>query len=140
MNRNRKLELTAGAVTLFIGCAIYLLFRSPSINLYRWCSAIGIGDTIIAMRQATSSWNISDFLKYSLPDGLYCISFILLMDALWHDSKSWARHIIILSIPLIACLHEVAQGIGIAKGTFDIADIACYVIPVIIYVIAVRRQ
>lgn len=140
MNRNEKLELTAGAVTLFIGCAIYLLFRSPSINLYRWSSATVFGDIIIVMRQAVNSWNIPDFVKYSLPDGLYCISFILLMDALWHDSKSWARHIIILSIPLIACLHEVAQGIGIAEGTFDIADIACYVIPVIIYVIAVRRQ
>ena len=140
MNRYRKLEIIAGAVSLFIGCSMYLLFRNTSINLYRWVSSTFLGDPVNAMREAVSSWNLPFFVEYSLPDGLYCISYILIMDALWHDSKSWARHLIVLSIPLAAILHELAQGMGIAKGSFDLGDLACYVIPVIIYVIVKRKK
>lgn len=131
----RKQEAILGIVLLLAGCSIYLLFRSTSIKLYKWCIAIGMSDVLDSMRENVKYWRVPDFVLYSLPDGLYCTSYILIMDALWHDSRSFGKHLIIILVPLIACFHELAQGAGIAKGTFDNVDIVCYVIPIVVYML-----
>lgn len=118
---------------LVCGCAIYLLFRSKSLNIYQWCSALGLSNTIDTLRYSVQDWNVSEFVKFSLPDGLYCASYILMIDAIWHDEKGTIKNIIISLVPFVTISSEVLQYFGLVKGTFDIYDLICYAIPPLIY-------
>jgi hypothetical protein len=121
-----------GVMLLFCGCAIYLLFRSQTINLYQWSAAAGFSSIIEPLRQSVHGWQIPNIVRFSLPDGLYCASYILLMDAAWKGGKA-SKRIAVSLIPLIAISHELLQGMGLVRGTFDLCDLACYAIPLIIY-------
>lgn len=127
------IQVLLGVLCLLIGISIYLLFRSESITLYRWMAAIGITDAIAPLRQSVSHWDVSSFVRFSLPDGLYCMSYILLMDAVWQHSRHSLRLIAASLIPLIAITHELLQAAGLARGTFDWSDLLCYALPLIGY-------
>ena len=127
------IQVLLGVLCLLIGISIYLLFRSESITLYRWMAAIGITDAIAPLRQSVSHWDVSAFVRFSLPDGLYCMSYILLMDAVWQHSRRPLRLMAASLIPLIAITHELLQAAGLARGTFDWSDLLCYALPFIGY-------
>lgn len=118
---------------LLCGSGIYLLFRSKSLNIYKWCAAFGISDGIDSMRYAVSSWNLSEFVKFSLPDGLYSAAYVLIMDAIWKKESGCIKYTAILSVPLFAISNELLQYWGFVQGTFDYCDLVCYTTPLIIY-------
>ena len=127
------LQVLLGVLCLLVGISIYLLFRSESITLYRWMAAIGITDAIAPLRHSVSLWDVPPFVRFSLPDGLYCLSYILLMNAVWQRSRRPLRLIAASLIPLIAITHELLQVAGLARGTFDWSDLLCYTLPLIGY-------
>ena len=126
-----------GVVFLAYGCAIYLLFRSKDLNIYQWCSAIGLTDIVDGLRLRVEAWNISDFTRYSLPDGLYSAAYILIIDAIWHDDNRLIKFIIISLVPLITISSELLQYLGLVKGIYDVNDLACYFFPLMIYFICI---
>lgn len=128
-------EIILGVVFLVCGCAIYLLFRSKSLNIYKWCVLFGLSDTIDSLRYAVQHWNIPAWIKYSLPDGLYCAAYILIIDAIWHNDNRLIKFVVILLIPLLTISSELLQYFGLVKGTFDVYDLICYSIPPMIYFI-----
>lgn len=126
------IELFFGIISLFIGGMIYLAFRDDSLLMFRWCNEVGLTDAINSMRETTLSMPIPDFFRYCLPDGLWTISFILVVDALVEEHQiMWA-----LSLPSVALFLEVLQSLHIIRGVFDWGDVLCYVIPIIVYVIS----
>lgn len=125
-------EVILGVLFLMCGCFIYLLFRSENINLYQWCSSIGLTNSIEQLRNRVSDYQVSEFARFSLPDGLYCASYILVIDALWHNEKIMRRWIVAL-IPAIALLNEILQFFGVVNGTFDWYDLICYSTPLLLY-------
>ena len=127
-------EIILGVVFLICGCAIYLLFRSKSLNIYQWCTALGFANVIDSLRYAVQDWNVSDFVKYSLPDGLYSAAYILMIDAIWHNENGIIKNIIISLVPLATIINEILQYCRLAKGTFDQCDLICYSIPLLIYI------
>lgn len=127
------LKLVCGVMMLICGCFIYLFFRSKSLNIYKWCSALGLSMVIDTVRHSVYDWNISEFVRYSLPDGLYCASYILIMDAIWYKKNSIAKSLIISIIPIFTTSSEILQYWGLVKGTFDLYDLLCYLIPPSIY-------
>ena len=128
-------EVILGVVFLACGCAIYLLFRSQSLNIYQWCSALGLSNTIDTLRYSVQNWNVSEFVKFCLPDGFYCAAYILIIDAIWHNDKGAIKNIIISLVPFVTISSEVLQYFGLVKGTFDIYDLTCYAIPPLIYML-----
>ena len=130
-------EIFLGVLFLICGCAIYLLFRSKSLNIYQWCSAIGLSNSIDALRSSCQYWNVSDFVKFSLPDGLYCAAYILIIDAIWHNNAGIVKCLTLSLVPLVTISSEILQYFGLVKGTFDVNDLICYLIPPIIYLIFV---
>lgn len=93
----------------------------------------GVSDMIDALRYTVQDWRISDIVKYSLPDGLYCAAYILFIDAIWHDDESFIKYYIISLVPLVTIISEILQYFGLVRGTFDIYDLICYSLPLIIY-------
>ena len=128
-----KVQIFLGVLSLLAGISIYLLLRSESITLYRWAAAVGITDVITPLRQSVSHWDVPAFVRFSLPDGLYCVSYILLMDAVWQRSRRPLRFMVASLIPLIAITHELLQAAGLTRGTFDWSDLICYTLPLIGY-------
>lgn len=133
MNRARYIQVVFGGIMLVSGCCIYLLFRSKTLRIYQWCSAMGVSNGIDYYRGYLLSWHIPDVVKYSFPDGLYNASYILIMDAIWNKENSFYKYLITLFAPIFTIVSELLQYFGVIKGTFDIYDLACYTMPVIIY-------
>ena len=128
-----RCEVLLGIIFLICGCAIYLLFRSKTLNIYQWCVALGFSDMIDSFRNNVQNWNVSEFVKFSIPDGLYCAAYILIIDAIWLNDNGIIKNIIISLVPFVTISSEVLQYYGLVKGTFDIYDLICYVIPPLVY-------
>ena len=128
------LEVVLGVVLLISGCAIYLLFRDKSLNIYQWCVALGLSDAIDNMRFAVQDWNVAEWIRFCLPDGLYCAAYILIIDAIWHNDNRPIKFIIISLVPIVTISSELLQYIGLVKGTFDVYDLVCYALPPTLYI------
>lgn len=126
-------EFIIGGIFLVCGCAIYLLFRTKTLNIYKWTSHIGFSDYVDSMRQQVLCWNIPSFVKYCLPDGLYCAAYILMIDAIWYNNKGIMKNIVMSFVPVVTIISEILQYFGLIKGTFDIYDLACYTFPPLAY-------
>ena len=130
-----SVECCLGLLFLICGCTIYLLFRSKSLNIYQWCTALGLSSVIDNLREQVQNWNISEFVKFSLPDGLYCTAYILIIDAIWYKDKGIMKCVIISFVPFVTFCSEIMQYLGLVKGTFDVYDLICYTIPPLIYIL-----
>lgn len=133
-------EITLGAVCLISGCSIYLLFRSNSLNIYQWCSALHLTNAIEKLRKFVWDSDISEFVKFNLPDGLYSVAYILIIDAIWYNDDRVIKYYVISIVPCVTICSEVSQYFGLVEGTFDVYDLICYMIPPIIYIIYVYNS
>ncbi len=129
------LKVICGIVCLTGGCTIYLLFRCKSLNIYQWCTALGLSKIIDSLRYAVQNWNIAEWIRFSLPDGLYCISYILIMDAIWQDDDNRFKYVVVSLVPAVTISSEILQYLGMVKGTFDFCDLVFYSVPFIAYIL-----
>ena len=97
-------KICLGFVLLAIGCGIYLLFRSKTLYIYVWCKSLGLSGYIDMLRLAVLHWSLPNFVKYSLPDGLYCASYLFIMDAIWHKDGTWQKYLIISVVPILTII------------------------------------
>lgn len=135
-----RCEIALGIAFLACGCAIYLLFRSKSLNIYQWCMTLGITNMIDSLRYTVQDWCMAAWVKYSLPDGLYCAAYILIIDAIWKNDNRFIKYIIISLVPIVTISSELLQYFGLVKGTFDVYDLICYSIPPMIYLIYIYNS
>lgn len=112
-----------GLLAITLGGSIYLFFRSEKLLMFEWLKKMGIYDSISAMRIETSD---GGWLIYSLPDGLWLFSYILIMAALWSFEE---KRTMLYSVPLvvIAIGSELLQFFHLISGTFDVIDLLCYI-------------
>lgn len=124
-----------GSALLVVGCAIYLLFRSKTLNIYVWCKWLGLSDDIDALRLSVHGWHVPNFIRFSLPDGLYCAAWFFFIDAIWHNEKRFVKYVVIMLVPFVTISSEILQYFGLVRGTFDAYDLFCYTIPLFVYMI-----
>lgn len=116
----------AAFVVLTVGGVIYLAFRQQDMLLFMVSDALGLGPSIDALRDMMAPLRPDvPWVLYALPDGLWTLSSILCMTALWHPDvrrqRLWA-----LPIPAVGIGSELLQAIGWMPGVFDVADLLCY--------------
>lgn len=90
---------------------------------------------IDSLRYSVHDWQIAVWIRYSLPDGLYCAAYILIIDAIWHDDNHLIKFITISLVPVVTISSELLQYFGLVKGTFDVYDLICYLIPPMFFLI-----
>lgn len=118
-------------LSLFCGGCIYLLFRSKTLLMFKWADSLRVKENILYIRQQFTSFQIPEIFIYTLPDGLWSLSYILFIEALWFgEKKSW---IFASIVPTIGFLSELFQFWGLLQGTFDIWDAVFYITPFIIF-------
>ena len=105
---------------LFIGCLIYILFRTDTL-LYN--KLLGKLFTPIA----SPNTFLQRILVFSLPDGLWAMSYTMLIFHVRND-KTLKTLIWSIIIPVVGILSEISQYYSLIPGTFDIIDLIMYFI------------
>lgn len=108
--------------SIALGMTIYLLFRHTTTSLYLLATKLGFSESIDNVRDYVSFLHFPAWFIYSLPDGLWMFSFVLLMMSIWDfrltgPGKVW----IYLSI-LLGITFEIFQAFVSRLGFFDWID------------------
>lgn len=121
------------ALFLFsIGGLIYITFRSENLRMFAWAKELGISNYVWNIRESFGDIQINDFVKYSLPDGLWLLAYLLIVDTIWNDSERF-KVFFISALPVIAISSEIMQMFGLMHGVFDFYDLCCYLGALLVY-------
>lgn len=117
-----KLFILHSVFPILLGGLIYCCFRSTSLRMFGWFSAIGLIDILKYVRESTDVFNaiLPKWVIFSLPDGLWMYSFTSTLLIYWNNQNInyW------LLIPFSAgIITEILQLFNIFPGTFDIIDL-----------------
>lgn len=127
----RRIALILGIANCLLGGVIYILLRSKCIIFLSWLDAIGATPVVDRLRLYTYGCISNEFILFSLPDGLWLLSYILIMGYVWHmDIRRTALFVMPLAAFAIGC--EILQRVGLVSGTFDWNDILAYCIAITI--------
>ena len=124
---------------IVIGGLIYILFRSDKLLMFHWFKTIGLGQPVKFLRNIDSIKNniIPNWIKYSLPDGLWVFSYVSLMLLIWDNKISKPTGVWIFIVPVIAIMSEFGQLFKLVPGTFDLIDLAVYLfstlLPIVLF-------
>lgn len=131
----RRLYSVVSLLLFLTGGLLYVLYRSLSLRMFLWIKALGLYPTVLLWRKTAKVCDMPGWVIYSLPDGLWMASYLLLMCVLWYRETSWAAFLFPMLLPLFMNVTEFLQGLGMFPGTFDAVDLICYDIPVFIFVL-----
>lgn len=118
---------------LCIGGFIYMGLRDKSLLMFEWFNHLGLSQHVEFIRGLFNSEGVYGWVKYSLPDGLWLFSYMILVDAIWNSSKSISAYIFIYYLPFLALMSEILQYFGLVPGVFDWIDIASYLFAILSY-------
>lgn len=134
----KKIQLICGIIIVLIGAVIYVLFRPTTLLIFHVFRALGIMGIINKLRAMASGIHLPDFAIHCLPNALWVISYIILMDYLWKEKSDTTKLRWAVIVPVLGCVSEYLQLIHVVPGTFDIWDFICYCTPFIIYYIHLK--
>lgn len=75
------------------------------------------------------------WVVYSLPDGMWLLSYLFAMESIWNNEGKHIRLLFVWIMPTAIIIHEFCQLMRLAKGTWDIKDFTSYIIAIIIYLL-----
>ena len=110
---------------LALGGAIYLLWRDPSMVLFRWVDLVGLSSVVDQFRSAFTSWRdvLPRWFFLSLPDALWVYALTSFMGMVWLGGSRMARRFWTAVGPALGIGSELGQLAVIVPGTFDVADL-----------------
>ena len=116
MFSDKKQFICQSALSLFllgVGGSIYLLFRPKSLLMFRWVESLGLNEYIDRLRDMVSGITLNHITLYSLPDGLWLASYIIVVNTI--VSKENTKNLLFWSflLPVIAITFEILQIPGI---------------------------
>lgn len=122
----------AGVLLLAAGGLTYILFRPAETLLVRLAGWLGMGGETDRWREAAAGLTPPEWVVYSLPAGLWALSYVLIIDSLTQGQPRKGRVVAISFIPLMGAGSELLQAFGLLLGTFDWLDLLFYLLPLII--------
>lgn len=127
-------------ILLGIGGSIYLLFRQKTLLMFKWVESLGLSEYIDRLRDMVSHITLNHITLYSLPDGLWLASYIIVVNIIVSKSNKHNLLFWSLLLPVIAIVFELLQIPEIIPGIFDVFDLICYIAPLIIYLIYLKHE
>ena len=116
--------LAASALCMVLGASIYLGWRPKSILAFAWLSQLGLTSSLTGFRTYASqtSFRASPWIVQSLPQGLWVLSGLLALRAVWR-SFGWQYWMWCGIVVAFAVGLEGGQKLGLVPGVFDIEDL-----------------
>ena len=127
----KKYLLSLAMIT--IGGLIYLLYRPQNLLMFQITDYLGINPNIDSLRNEIKFLSLPSFVINSIPAGLWTASYLLLMYSNTRAYNKSTKLLITLPLPIAAIILEFMQLLGWCPGTFDLYDLICYAIPLIIF-------
>jgi hypothetical protein len=127
LHRSMFFRLLPGAVSLFLGGGIYLLFKPSEPVFFHWLKSLGLYDMVTGIRSCSLSIfpHPATWLIYELPDALWAFAYAWAITVIWSDHGSWIKYLWMLTIPCIVLGSELLQYSGMIPGTFSFTDLIC---------------
>lgn len=125
---------------LGLGGSIYLLFRSKTLLMFKWVDSLGLSQYVDRLRDLVSGITLNHITLYSLPDGLWLASYIIVVNTIVSKNNKYNLLFWSLLLPFIAIVFELLQIPGIIPGVFDVFDLICYIVPLIVYLIYLKNE
>jgi hypothetical protein len=125
MSGQQTLHFSCAAVLpVLIGAAIYVLWRSETLLVFRWIDLVGASDGVRDLRQIAGMFHPNQLVRDCLPNGLWVFAFTAALRFVWgrqHTSKGvWAW----ICLPVAMALGgEFGQLVKFVPGTFDWIDV-----------------
>lgn len=127
-------EFGFAVCSFLVGSGIYLCLRNTNLEMFKIFSN-GLPSWVLCLRSFFSSYDVPDFIKFSLPDGLWLFSYLLIIDSIWHDQKSKIYLFFLTILPTSALLSEVLQMFMLFPGVGDWTDILFYILSIVFFLI-----
>ncbi|MGL5089025.1 MAG: hypothetical protein ACRC6Z_06190 [Cetobacterium sp.] len=115
-----------------LGVLIYLLFRSRKLFYYQFIEMLNLDPYVIEVRKIVWVYrkHIPNWVIYSLPDGLWIFSMgvSILHNRYYYKKAQNIFNVVLFSIIGVEVIQSLYGGHGTFVGTFDLADVICYII------------
>lgn len=134
----RKTYILFSVLLILIGELIYIIYRPLTLYMFRAFEQIGLLDNIIffrASRLFPPIGTVPEWVVYSLPDGMWLLSYMFAMEFIWNNDGKFIKLLFIWIMPIAIIIHEFFQLMRLANGTWDINDLTSYIIAIIIYLL-----
>lgn len=122
----RLFTLALGTVApLTLGGLIYIALRPTSLLMFDWFEYTGLSPLVTDFRLITHPLRsqLPNWAVYSFPQGAWVWFGTMTMQCIWQPLRSAAGHLWIAFSCLLAIGGEIAQGLKLVTGTFDLTDI-----------------
>ena len=138
----RKNLIFISIITLSIGTLIYLLFRVSTLKVFSWLNFLGIDFVNNDLRKKSINYmpKIPDWFIFSLPDGIWIFSYVLVMISIWNFTLNKKSIFWMTIIPLVAIFSEIFQIFDFIPGTFDFVDLSFYILGFILPFIIFKKH
>ena len=70
-----------------------------------------------------------------MPAGLWLFAYMFIIDSVWGKEKNNTKKVYLYALPVVAIVSEIMQYVSILPGTFDIMDLLCYALAILIFTI-----
>lgn len=101
--------------------------------MFEILNKMGGSTTIDIVRNKVEQIHLPDFVVYSLPAGLWTASYLMAMYLCTKQLNKKMRLSLALPLPISAVVLEFMQQFGLCPGIFDICDLVCYLIPIVMF-------
>lgn len=126
------------SICLFMSAVyLYVSNREDDMILYSWLGIDCHNGFFEYLRQ--HSWHPANWVIYNLPDGLWLLSYLLVMESFWEDEKR-LKWIFCGSVIVFAFAMEWLQYAGKFPGTGDWMDIIFYTITILIFLLTINLK
>jgi hypothetical protein len=115
--------LTHTVFPVAAGAAIYLLWRSPGLLVFRWAAALGMASALSAARAWARSCLLPGWALFSVPDALWVYAFTAALGLVWVGSQRRVRWAWLALPGALGIGGELGQAFGLVPGTFDVVDV-----------------
>lgn len=132
---DRLLVVVTAFVSFLAGAVIYLLFRPKQLLGFSVIEHLGLGPVADRLRDWASPVALPEAVIYCVPNGLWSLSYVLLVEACMPFKTRRSQCLFAAVIPALGCFSELLQGCEWLRGTFDVGDVVCYSAPLLIYYI-----
>jgi hypothetical protein len=128
-------------IPLFLGGILYVFFRNKNLKMFNWFQSIGIENKVLSIREIFFPFKmyLPQWVYYSLPDGLWVYSFTSAILIVWNNEFKTAKFWLL--IPLFTgIISEIAQGLKLFSGTFDILDLTFTIAALLLSIIIINHK
>ncbi len=121
---------------LFVGGMIYLNFRPHTLYMFSLLRKLSLEDWF-PMKLFDSNSKLLSFCVYSLPNGLWATSAIILFGLVWKNSeKIFLIYSVIFTMGNL--IFEFLQFFCVIPGTFDYVDVLVILIPLLLGILTYK--